>query len=231
LQAVIDAQNDAIDLSHEHHFFANLMTTEFWKTLADGEFANFHNEFNADLAGRETIADIFALFVDEKYAGKLNSLDLGKTKRPNDEAEIIRLREQYRQLREALKQAGVTEDELSRDEAAIVYRFHAPSNNDPEYIIGARERTLIEAKQAVADGVLEYDLKKRMTFAMTANDFRRMRNATDSKSQNDPQIGLVLEPLLDGVDVPMSPRPTVYPIRTVYYAANRGFTPAPTLKN
>lgn len=216
---VIDEENKMLDARHAAFLRANLFRKTFIDSSSKDEIDQAQRYLELRQADCQTIADNFALFVHEDFIDKLNSLDLGKTKHPNDFSELEKLRNEYCDLGYALKDQGIIDGELPRDKSGLTLHFRRPANHNPDFVIGERNRPLIKVDLLTANDTSTITIAKRMTFAMRIEDCLEIFNATGSTKENDPRLLEVVEPLLDKDfnKIMITPIPKIYPVRTVYY--------------
>lgn len=196
-------ENETIDMRKIAHR-VNL----FRQKSLDGDLehrARLMAQFESELSERHTISERFDLFMDERYADEVYTLDLGETLEAGSHDAVEAIKDEFRILEQRLIEEDVITGEIPRDIAMPTVHF-GKSQHD-EYCLGTRNRNLFSFTRD--DRVIT--VAKRMTFLMTSGTIPdALHHKPDSQYVVD-----IAQKLIDSQD------PAIIPVRTVYYATNK----------
>lgn len=210
-ELAVDSENALIDQRQQAHFHANLLRVVGPSTAKNMHRLNvIKEEFEAELADTNSIAERFNLFREPFYASFVNTLDLGETKRPDSHDEVMALKQDYHLLLEQLVAEKLIREELPR--AVAKPSIHLSVNSASDYVSATRNRELF----SFTDGARTLSVAKRMTFLMPPEEVDALRVPAHGKL-GAREIAKI-EKLIDAQDAEK-----IIPVRTLYYAKSKPF--------
>ena len=164
------------------------------------------NSYRAELEGRHTLADRYALFMDERFTDYVYTLDLAETKQAGSHEEIERLKAEYLELRDRLVARGTIEGELERSDRTTQFLFSSMKHE--LYATGVRNRKLFCFER---DG-RKIAVAKRMDFLISRSEISEIELSTNHVETTKKHK---IQKLID------TEHETIVPVRTVYFATNQ----------
>lgn len=207
IDMMVRHENETIDwrkAGHEINIFKQKNLNEAEST----RLTELKVQFLERLAGCNTIAERFALFMDEEYADDIYTLDLGETQQAGSHDAVEAIKSEYHELERMLVEQGVIEGEQPRNAAKRTVHF--AKSNHPDYYQVTRNRTLFCFEQ----GDRKISVSKRMTFLLDKSVVPAESNPLDPKHNGRVHVALT-QKLID------TQAEAVVPVRTVYFAASK----------
>lgn len=177
------SENEREEAWRERYLSDNLFHPDHTKAVWEKSPENsavllaLEQEFLHEKKGKN-MGERFALALDDRYLGKIHTIELGSTTNPAANGAVDGLKEEYHDLLNWLKQNSIVEDEMSRQESGRTIELRTPV--DPEaaknVIIMVRDRPLIKAELEHDGRYLDIDIKKRMVFALPLMTARLLLN-------------------------------------------------------
>lgn len=204
LDQLVQNENDYLDLrqkGHKNNVFRD-------KKLAENtpdRLAKL-NEFMDELSTKTSMTSRYELFMDERYADDVYTLDLDETKEPGSHDAVEALKVEYRQLRAKLMDEGVIEGELTRGQATRT--FHFSNSLSPDHYLGTRNRILFSFDRDDS----RITVAKRMTFLL---DKTAVPDDITAERNNGTRHIALIQKKIDRQEADITP------VRTVYYVKKK----------
>ncbi|MEO5499245.1 MAG: hypothetical protein ABIR46_01980 [Candidatus Saccharimonadales bacterium] len=204
LNRLVKNENDYLDIrqkGHKHNVFRN-------KSLAENtpERHTVLDQFMDELSTKTSMISRYELFMDERYADEVYTLDLDETKEPGSHDAVEQLKAEYIELRQQLMGDEVIDDELPRSESKRTIHFN--NSLSPDHYLGTRNRVLFCFER----GDRKITVAKRMTFLI---DKSALPGGFISESNNGQKYLSLVQKKIDRQDE------AITPVRTVYYVTNK----------
>lgn len=208
-ERAVDRENQVLDQRQQAHLRANLFREVGPSTPENTDrHIVMQNHFIEELAGRDTIAERFALFRQPFYAPFVSTLDIGETKRPDSHDDVEVLKQEYHLLLQQLIEQRLITGELPRSKAKPT--IHLSFNSEGGYVSANRNRDLF----SFPDGLRTLSVAKRMTFLMPQELVKTF--PVPSHGRLSVAEVIKVEKLIDAQD-----SEAIIPVRTVYYAKSK----------
>lgn len=208
-ELALENANKLLDESRRAHLQANLFRIVGPSSPDNLErHTKLRNEFMAELAEKETIAERFNLFREPFYASFVNTLDIGVTNRPDSHDEVDALKEEYHALVRQLAQEGAIERDLPRAKAKPT--IHLSFNSENKFVTATRNRDLFSYR----DRSRTLSVAKRMTFLMPLEVVETF--PVPAHGRLNVREVIEIEKLIDAQDAD-----AIIPALTVYYGINK----------
>ena len=204
LNRLVNNENDHLDIRQREHKHNVFREKSFAENTPDRLVEL--NDFMDELSITTSMTDRYELFMDERYADDVYTLDLDETKEPGSHDAVEKLKAEYNELRLKLIDEGVIIDELPRAESKRTIYFN--KSLSPDHFLGTRNRVLFCFEQ----GDRKITVAKRMTFLIDKTALPD--DITTDTNNGTKHLGLV-QKKIDRQDE------AIIPVRTVYYITNK----------
>lgn len=191
-------------------------------------FEERRSEILSQAEKRTSLEDRFQLLVDDNYAGWIRTLDLADVKAPFTQEEYEKFKDDYRNFKDKLVDAGLITGEIPREESKRAIHFYdlmvpdaeaKPARGIGQFLGGTRYRPLFTMRfmvegSPVYEEPTEFELKfgKRMSFVVLKSS---LPEGVDVHQYLDDKQLLQFEERIDQQDS------AIVPVRNVYFASTK----------
>ena len=205
IEELVREQNEYIDMRKHAHLTTNLFRAQP-EEVELSRVNSLMNTYRSELEERHTLADRYALFMDERFTDYVYTLDLAETKQAGSHEEIEKLKAEYVELRDRLVSRGTIDGELDRSDKTSQFLFSTMKHE--LYVTGMRNRKLFCFER---DG-RKITVAKRMDFLISRSEISDIELSSGHIELTKKHK---IQKLIDTQDE------VIVPVRTVYFATNQ----------